>query len=146
MLQLKHLAATTMRRGKPLSGYPPFAKRIAELEIKVIALEWSVLRVLHAQEGDPALNAVASLLKVRGSELFSDVADLCAMALGDHGMAVIPDPHGMHNMRPELDAPFVTDVEAVGAPQRALFRKAATIYGGANEVQRNIIAKAVLGL
>jgi alkylation response protein AidB-like acyl-CoA dehydrogenase len=49
-------------------------------------------------------------------------------------------------MRPELDAPDVTDPEAVGVPQRAMFRKAATIYGGANEVQRNIIAKGVLGL
>lgn len=146
VIQLKHLAATTMRRGKPLAEYPPFAKRIAELEIKVTALEWSVLRVLHAEEGDPALNAVASVLKVRGSELFSDVADLCAMALGDHGTAVIPDPEGHDNMRPDLDAPAVTDLEAVGVPQRAMFRKAATIYGGANEVQRTIIAKGVLGL
>jgi alkylation response protein AidB-like acyl-CoA dehydrogenase len=146
LLQAKHLAATTLRRGKSLAEYPPFAKRLAELEIKVMALEWSVMRVLHAEEGDPALNAVASLLKLRGSELFSDVADLCAMALGDHGYAVIPDPEGPHNMRPELDAPAVVDVEAVGAPQRAIFRKAATIYGGANEVQRNIIAKGVLGL
>ena len=146
VLQLKHLAATTMRRGRPLAEYPPFARRIAELEIKVMALEWSVLRVLHADEGDPALNAVASVLKVRGSELFSDVADLAAMAMGAHGTAVIPDPEGEHNMRPELDAPAVTDPEAVGVPQRAMFRKAVTIYGGANEVQRTIIAKGVLGL
>ncbi len=146
VIQLKHLAATAMRRGRPLAEYPPFAKRIAELEIKVMALEWSVLRVLHAEEGDPSLNAVASVLKVRGSELFSDVSDLAAMALGAHGTAVIPDPEGPHNMRPELDAPDVTDPEAVGVPQRAMFRKAATIYGGANEVQRNIIAKGVLGL
>jgi len=146
LLQVKHLAATTLRRGRPVAEYPPFARRLAELEIKVMALEWSVLRVLHAEEGDPSLAAVASLLKLRGSELFSDVADLAAMALGDHGAAIIPDPEGEHNMRPELDAPDVTDPEAVGTPQRAMFRKAATIYGGANEVQRNIIAKGVLGL
>lgn len=146
VMQLKHLAATTMRRGRPVAEYAPFARRMAELEIKVMALEWSVLRVLHAEADDPSLNAVASLLKIRGSELFSDVADLAAMAMGAHGTAVIPDRQGQHNMRPELDAPPVTDAEAVGVPQRAMFRKAATIYGGANEVQRNIIAKGVLGL
>jgi len=146
LMQLKHLAATTKRRGKPLSEYPPFARRMAEFETKVMALEWSVLRVLHAEEDDPSLAAVASVLKLRGSELFSDVADLMSLAMGAHGTAIIPDPEGEHNMRPELDAPAVSDPEAVGVPQKALFRKAATIYGGANEVQRNIIAKGVLGL
>ncbi len=146
LLQLKHLAATTLRRGKPLAEWRPFVARIADLEIRLLALEWSVLRVLYAREGDPALNAVASLLKVRGSELFQEVAQLCAMAMGDHGVALIPEPDGHHMLRHDGLAPDVVDDEAIGVPVRAIFRRSATIYGGANEVQRNIIAKAVLGL
>lgn len=146
LMQLKHLAATTMRRGKPLAEYRPFAERIADLEIRLMALEWSVLRVLHAEEGDPALNAVASLLKVRGSELFQEVAQLCSEAMGDQGVALIPDPDGEHMMRKDGLSPDVTDDEAIGAPVRSIFRRSTTIYGGANEVQRTIIAKAVLGL
>lgn len=146
LMQLKHIAATTMRRGRPLAEYRPFAARIADLEIRLMALEWSVLRVLHAEEGDASLNAVASLLKVRGSELFQEVALLCAQAMGDHGVALIPEPEGEYLMRPDNLSPDVTDDEAIGAPVRSLFRRSTTIYGGANEVQRNIIAKAVLGL
>jgi len=146
LMQLKHLAATVRRRGRPLADYRPFAARVADLEIRLTALEWSVLRVLHAEEGDPALNAVASLLKIRGSELFQEVAQLCAAALGDHGVALIPDTESEHMLRKDGLAPDVTDDEAVGAPVRAIFRRSTTIYGGANEVQRNIIAKAVLGL
>ena len=144
--QLKHLAATIRRRGRPLAEYRPFAARVAELEIRLMALEWSVLRVLHAEENDPALNAAAMLLKVRGSELFQEVAQLCALALGDHGVALIPDSGGEHMLRKDRLSPDVTDDEAIGAPVRAVFRRSTTIYGGANEVQRNIIAKSVLGL
>ena len=146
ILQLKHLAATTRRRGQPLAADPLFAVQVAELEIAVAALEWSVLRVLHSRAGDPSLNAVASVLKLRGSELFQKVAEMTAQALGDYAVAFVPDPEGQHIMRPDGLAPQLSDHEAIGVPPRALFRRSVTIYGGANEVQRNIIAKAILDL
>jgi alkylation response protein AidB-like acyl-CoA dehydrogenase len=145
LMQLKHLAATTMKRGKPLSEDPLFAQELAELQIAVMALEWSVLRVLHTR-GDAAQSAVASVLKLRGSELFQRVADMTAQALGDYSVAMVPDPEGLHVMRPDGLYPPLTDHEAIGAPSRSLFRRSVTIYGGTNEVQRNIIAKAILGL
>ena len=89
---------------------------------------------------------MASVLKLRGSELFQRVADMTAQALGDYSVAMVPDPEGLHVMRPDGLYPPLTDDEAIGAPPRSLFRRSVTIYGGTNEVQRNIIAKAILGL
>ena len=96
-------------------------------------------------EEDPALNAAASVLKVRGSELRQRIADLAVEALGDYGLAVFPDIEGQDNMdvlAPTPPAP----AHAAGWLSRAMFRRATTIYGGANEIQRTIIAKSVLSL
>lgn len=122
---------------------PLFAAKLSKLEIDLMALEYAVLRVIHAEGG--AQDAVASVLKLRGAELRQRVAELGVEALGAAGLAVNPDPTG-HDAtdhpapRPPLPA------YAGGWLSRAMFRRATTIYGGSNEIQRNIIAKAVLGL
>ncbi|MEQ1808278.1 MAG: acyl-CoA dehydrogenase family protein [Terricaulis sp.] len=122
---------------------PLFAAKLSKLEIDLMALEYAVLRVIHAEGG--AQDAVASVLKLRGAELRQRVAELGVEALGVAGLAVNPDPTG-HDAtdhpapRPPLPA------YAGGWLSRAMFRRATTIYGGSNEIQRNIIAKAVLGL
>ena len=122
-----------------------FARKLARLKIDTLALEYSVLRVLTAQHSSPEALAVASVLKTRGAELRQRAADLAVEALGDHGMAAVAEPEGEHNLRQDgLVAP-VPDY-AIGLSARAMFRRATTIYGGANEIQRTIIAKSVLQL
>jgi hypothetical protein len=69
-----------------------------------------------------------------------------AEALGDYGMAAMPDPEGHHNLRNDGMAPPLTDDEAIGASAKAIFRRATTIYGGSAEIQRTLIAKSILGL
>ncbi|MGD9980132.1 MAG: acyl-CoA dehydrogenase family protein [Hyphomonadaceae bacterium] len=120
-----------------------FAAKVAKLEIDLMALESAVLRVLHAKEG--AQDAVASVLKLRGAELRQRVAELGVEALGAAGLAVNPDPTGHDATDHPAPRPPVPDY-AAGWLARAMFRRATTIYGGSNEIQRNIIAKAVLGL
>jgi alkylation response protein AidB-like acyl-CoA dehydrogenase len=122
---------------------PLFAAKVAKLEIDLMALEYAVLRVLHAKEG--AQDAVASVLKLRGAELRQRVAELGVEALGAAGLAVNPDPTGHDATDHPAPRPPVPDY-AAGWLARAMFRRATTIYGGSNEIQRNIIAKAVLGL
>ena len=95
--------------------------------------------------GDASLDAVASVLKLRGAELRQQVADLAVEALGDYGLAVYPDMASDYRMSPNEGAPPAPD-HAAGWLAKAMFRRATTIYGGANEIQRNIIAKMVLGL
>jgi alkylation response protein AidB-like acyl-CoA dehydrogenase len=143
--QVKQIAAVERRGGRPLIEDPLFAARLARFEIELRALEAAVLRVLHMGENDPALNATASVLKLRGSELRQRIADLAVEALGDHGLAVFPDVEGQDNMDVLAPVPPAPDY-AAGWLSRAMFRRATTIYGGANEIQRTIIAKSVLGL
>jgi len=102
------------------------------------------MRVLHAAEDDSAGNSVASLLKLRGSELSERVALLAAEALGDYGIAALTSPE--HEDAPQTGRPPLEDDEAIGVSAKAMFRRATTIYGGASEVQRTIIAKSILGL
>lgn len=144
IVQLKRIAAQVIKNGRPLDQDPLFRAKMAKAEIDVTALEWAVLRLLHA-EGAQAETAVASVVKVRGSELRQILADLSAQALGDHGIAALPDPEGQHNLTNDGLAPPVIE-EGVGISSKAMFRRATTIYGGANEIQRTIIAKSVLGL
>ena len=124
---------------------PLFVAKMARLEIDLMALEYAVLRVLHMDAGDPALNSVASVLKIRGAELRQRVADLAVEALGDHGLAVYPDIEGQDNMDVLAPVPPAPEI-AAGVLSKSMFRRATTIYGGTNEIQRTIIAKSVLGL
>ncbi|MEW6596249.1 MAG: acyl-CoA dehydrogenase family protein [Pseudomonadota bacterium] len=142
--QLRDLAARELRHGRPILDDPLFAAKLARFEVDLMALEAAVLRVLHMAEDDPALTSVASVLKLRGAELRQRVADLAVEALGDIGLAVYPD-EGAPRVDPATPKPPAPD-HAAGWLAKATFRRATTIYGGANEIQRNIIAKAVLGL
>jgi alkylation response protein AidB-like acyl-CoA dehydrogenase len=142
--QLKALASIEPRNGRPIADDPLFTAKLARFETDLMALEYAVLRVLHMSDGDPASNAVASVLKLRGAELRQRVADLAVEALGDHGLAVYPD-EGAPRVDPATPRPPVAD-HAAGWLAKAMFRRATTIYGGTNEIQRTIIAKSVLGL
>jgi len=145
LTRLKELAETEQLNGRPIADDALFANKIAKLEVDLLALEYAVLRVLHASEDDASVNAVASVLKLRGSELRQRVADLSVEALGDYGLAVYPDVEGHDNMDVLAPVPPAPDY-AAGHLSKAMFRRATTIYGGANEIQRNIIAKMILGL
>lgn len=144
--QVRHLSFTNRAGALSVAQEPAFAAKLARLEAEAIALEWAVMRVLHAGSEDTAGNAVASVLKLRGSELSERAALLAAEALGDYGIAVMQDPEGLHRLYPDDPGPPIDDDEAIGVTAKAMFRRATTIYGGASEVQRSIIAKSILGL
>jgi|JI6StandDraft_1071083.scaffolds.fasta_scaffold129314_1 alkylation response protein AidB-like acyl-CoA dehydrogenase len=144
--QIRHLAALAPCGSGKLLDDPGFALRLARLEADVMALEWAVMRVLHADEHDAAGNSVASLLKLRGSELSERAALLAADALGDHGIAAMPDPEGQYRLYSDGLFPPLYDDEAIGVSAKAMFRRATTIYGGTSEIQRGIIAKSILKL
>lgn len=141
--QLREIAVIERKNGRPLIEDRWFRSRLAEIEIDTMALEQAVFRVL-AEEGK-GMGAVASVLKIRGSELRQRIADLADEALGDAGLAICRDPEGIHIMYEDPLKPPVPDY-GVGLASKAMFRRAATIYGGANEIQRTLIAKTILEL
>jgi len=134
ILRVKRLAAQTMSGGRPLLEDPLFRARLTRLEVEVTAIEMSVLRVLDSEgrNGPGKPDPVSSVLKLKGSELQQEATELLVDVLGAAGLpyrekAVDGAPEG-----------------AVDAfPTYFNWRKA-SIYSGSNEVQRTIIAKAIL--
>ncbi len=126
--------------GVPAAEHPAFRARIAKLDADLRALEWSVLRVLaHEESGYPEA-AAASVLKVRGSELQQEVTTLQVDLLGAKAaryFAPTCEPAPPTPMWPEY---------APGRTSIALILRAATIYGGTKQVQKNILAKLAYGL
>ncbi len=118
-----------------------FRDQIALLEVDIVALEMMVLRVLSAQAGGKKALDIAGLLKIKGSEIQQRYTELLMLAGGPFSLPWIWDA---------MEAGWQGDY--VGGPQYAPlaanyfnYRKT-TIYGGSNEVQRNIVAQTVLGV
>ena len=141
LARLKASAATTAWRDGNLLQDPAFARRVAELEIELIAHETTTWRVLEEDEsGITSPLPMSSILKIKGTELLQAIEQLGIEALGDAAIPIYPE----HDYLGELPADMPGPAHAVGAMSELLYRRAATIYGGTNEVQRNIIASALL--
>ena len=138
---LKEVAARQASGGRPLIEDMRFRDRIARLEIDLLALEFTVLRVLSAEARQRDPGPESSILKVRGAEIQQTLAELKMQALGPRATAWIPDA---------LDAGWQGDPDdaAYWAPftGRYFNMRKTTIYSGSNEIQRNIIAHRILGL
>ena len=138
----REIARGQKRGGVRLIDTPAFAHKLARVEVDVMALEYSVLRVL-SEEKTRNLNAVVSALKLRGSALQQRVTDLQLEALCLH--ALRSWGHGEGESLDEREASrwpaFVP-----GRTAAALIARASTIYGGSQEVQKNIIARLAFGL
>jgi alkylation response protein AidB-like acyl-CoA dehydrogenase len=135
--RLKQLAGEALSGRGRLLDDAVFASRVAELEVDLHALEYLTLRALTEKAGGTDL-PVGSMLKIRGSELLQRIGELQIEALGDYGAVVYTeDPDNV----PQPGPPG-----APGALADFLYRRSTTIYGGANEIQRTIIARSFLGL
>jgi alkylation response protein AidB-like acyl-CoA dehydrogenase len=118
-----------------------FRDEIARLEIDIVALEMLVLRVLSAESTGKNSLDIAGLLKIRGSEIQQRYTELMMLAAGPYAVPFIPQA---------MEAGWQGDFPggALGlAPLAATYfnMRKTTIYGGSNEVQRNIVAQTVLG-
>ncbi len=136
---VKRLAAREQKNGRPLIEDPLFAARVADLEIELMALEMTVLRVLARPDHRPGPEA--SVLKVRGTDIQQALTELMVEAAGPAALAF--DPAYLEG---EREHSLAGDDEAAPLlPYYFNYRKT-SIYGGSNEIQRNIIAQMILGL
>jgi alkylation response protein AidB-like acyl-CoA dehydrogenase len=114
---------------------PLIRARIAEIENELLALELTALRVVaHSSDGEP--HPASSVLKLKGTELQQAVSELVLDLAG---------PGGLASGAGEGDAFDLETWERLAGPQYLNLRKA-SIYGGSNEVQRQIISRTILGL
>jgi alkylation response protein AidB-like acyl-CoA dehydrogenase len=136
---LKKIALKQLKRGKPLLDDPLFAAKVANLEIELMALETTVLRTICQEDQTPGPQA--SMLKVRGSEIQQILTELMIEALG-------PDALPFDTSYLEGKSEHAVTGDDDNAPLAGYyfnFRKT-SIYGGSNEIQKNIITQMILGL
>jgi alkylation response protein AidB-like acyl-CoA dehydrogenase len=137
--RLKTIARQEMVDGVPLLETPSFRDKVAALEIELMSLDLSVLRMI-AGEGRNAPGNEANMVKIKGSEIQQRVTELLVEAVGP---AALPyDRAAMHG--DGAGEPIGPDYAGTLAASYFMTR-VVTIYGGSNEIQRNILAKS-LGL
>lgn len=139
--RVKHIASVEQDHGVSLMEDSAFQRRIAETEIAIHAMEFTELRILSSLSTGKNVGPESSLLKCRGTELQMQLTELVLEAVGNYG---IP----FDNIAPVKGAnrePIGPDYAAAAAPSYFNTRKTA-IFAGSNEIQRNIMAKMVLGL
>jgi alkylation response protein AidB-like acyl-CoA dehydrogenase len=128
--------------GRPLWDDLAFRERIMMLETEIMAIDWTERRQIASyQAGEITNDALASILKLVVSEATQKLAQLASEALGPYAAADQRHALGMMTNEAVIGAPY-----ALTPTARYLNTRAATIFGGSSEIQRNIIAKAGLGL
>ena len=137
LVQLRALEADMAARGMLTEGERARLRRaLAEVEVELRALELTQLRVVAADAQGGGAGAAASILKIKGTELQQRMTEVALELAGPAGLAM---PDDGANAAPEDGW-----IEAA-APFYFTMRKV-SIFGGSNEIQKNIIAKTVLGL
>jgi alkylation response protein AidB-like acyl-CoA dehydrogenase len=142
MRRLKEQASRSVRGGEPLSNDRNFMRKYAAVETELKALEFTELRTLAAVSSGKAPGPESSILKFVGTELQQAIDELYVEAAGYYALPFVPEQYGP-------DFPVENRIGEGNETSTALryfnFRKA-SIYGGSNEIQKNIVAKHVLGL
>jgi alkylation response protein AidB-like acyl-CoA dehydrogenase len=136
--------------GGPLIDDPAFARKLADARIRAEVLEILEYRALAAMAGGGNPGTASSMLKILGTELSQALTELALEAAGPRGRAYQPHVTAPGGPVAEFEPP--PDGYATGqpwqavAPLRYFNDRAGSIYAGSNEIQRNILAKAALGL
>src|SRR6476661_3902846 len=138
----KEQARQMREGGRPLIDDPEFRRRIALLETELKSLEITQLRVLSAQKaGERRQDPLTAVLKLKGTELLQATTELAMDVGGPLSMPDWEDELEALSNEPELGPEWATE-----ATRSYLFLRAASIYGGTNEIMKNIVSKGVLGL
>jgi pimeloyl-CoA dehydrogenase large subunit len=142
--RLRELAALERADERPLIEDERFRAKIAAVEVELKALEMTQLRVVAAERNrkgnrpDPA----SSILKIKGSEIQQTISELLLEVVGPYALPYQPEYLDEERWN---EPPIGPDWAPSLAPTYFNMRKV-SIYGGTNEIQKNIIAKAILGL
>jgi len=139
--RLKEVATSIKSGNSSLLEDPAFARKLAEVEVDLTALEFTALRTLSAVSAGGSPGEASSALKILATENAQAITELFLEASGTQAVPFFAD-------RTESDWGDGLNIPGFAAPSTAsyFFNRAQTIYGGATEVQKNIISKQVLGL
>jgi alkylation response protein AidB-like acyl-CoA dehydrogenase len=144
--KLKEIAAEQMSNGRPLIEDSRFRDRIAQVEMELMALEITNLRVLSATAKEQrALGPEVSVLKIKGSEIIQQLAELKMHALGHDALPYVREALDMDWVgNPLLGAHYRSYAPPISG--QYFNQRKTTIYAGSTEIQKNIISQMILGL
>ena len=138
---LKDFARQQTKHRRPLIEDVRFRDRMVKLEIDLMSHEWSLMRLVSLEQAGRPVGVEASMLKIRGSEIQQELAELLMESAG---------PYALPFVAAGLDAGFeggtANGVHLNSVASLYFDLRKVSIYGGTNEVQKNIIAKSVLGI
>ena len=137
---LKHIARTQQKNGRPLAEDPYFAARMARVEIDLEALKTTNLRMLAAAATGSAPGVESSLLKIKGTVIRQEINELTRRALGPYALPFVSEAMEAGHNETTIGPDYANPVASQYFNNRKL-----SIFGGSNEIQKNIIAKS-LGL
>jgi pimeloyl-CoA dehydrogenase large subunit len=142
--KIKELASKVMAGDRPLIEDERFREKVAAVEVELKALEMTQMRVLAEDRNrkDNLPNPKSSILKIKGSEVQQATTALLLEVAGPLALPYQPESDDVEfgSNEPPIDLDWAAPL----APGYFNYRKV-SIYGGSNEIQRNILAKAVLG-
>ncbi len=138
---LKQVARRQKKNGRPLIEDPLFAARIAQVEIDLMAMEVFNLRIVAAAGEGKAPGAESSLVKIKGTVIRQEITDLLRRAVGPYASPFIPEAFDDgYNEEP------IGPDGAMSYARSYFNMRKLSIFGGSNEIQRNIVAKHMLEL
>jgi alkylation response protein AidB-like acyl-CoA dehydrogenase len=138
--KVRQIAREELVDGKPLLNDPVFQNKIAEIEIEILALESVLLQALAAESAGQPPGPEASLIKLRGTEIQQEITELLFEAVGNYAHPYVPEALEMGWNEEPVGPDYAASIAS-----RYFNTRKTTIYGGSSEIQKNIIAKAVLG-
>ena len=138
--RIREIARDETSHGRPLAEDRRFRERLAEIEVDLMALEYTILRIVSAMNAGEAPGPEASILKIKGTEIQQALTDMLMQTAGYYAHPEHP-PAG-----PGANEAPIGPEHAAGLSARYFNWRKSSIYGGSNEIQRNIIAKMVLGV
>ncbi|MEM5293430.1 acyl-CoA dehydrogenase family protein [Burkholderia sp. JPY481] len=139
--RLRKIAAKQLRNGRPLAEDPAFAARMARVEIDLENMKTTNLRVIAAVAGGGVPGAESSMLKIRGTEIRQEISSLTRRAMGAYAQPFVEEA-----LYEGFDGVPVGPDEAASAASQYFNNRKLSIFGGSNEIQKNIISKMILGL
>lgn len=142
LARLKEIAQRRKKNGVPLLHDPFFAARVARVEIELENLRTTNLRVVAGLSAGSAPGAESSMLKIRGTQIRQEISALTRQVWGPHARPYIPQAFENED---RTAPPLETEGPGQAAAHYFNTRKL-SIFGGSNEIQKNIIAKMMLGL
>ena len=141
LARLKKIASQEQKNGKPLLKDPMFAARVAQVEVDLTALEITNLRVLSAEAEQRTPGPEASILKVKGTEIQQAITELLTQAVGPYALQLNREAMAAGYQGEHAGPDYAASLAAGYLNMRKL-----SIYGGSNEIQKNIISQMILGL